>query len=255
MPIAPTVGDMAKTALIEARKLRTPDWGLRRFFCGAHRQTVVDGASEVKLRCRAMAIRFQCGACSQPIEVDDEWAGKAVACPYCHKTVTAPVESTLADPSTIPTAKPLIADATDPQAPAGALFQPEVVAHHPNRVAVAALILASILVVLMVAFMIVAGAHSLELLKLQEEMQEGAGDRSPFEVMQGFLDDYGGTPPTWIIVLAMLEFASGAVCIAALICGILGLRRPHHRPFAIVALVIAGGVMLMFCGSLVFSLL
>ena len=57
---------------------------------------------------REMAIRFQCGACSQPIEVDDEWALRAVACPYCRKTITAPSESTLGDLSRIPMASPLM---------------------------------------------------------------------------------------------------------------------------------------------------
>lgn len=31
----------------------------------------------------------------QPIEVDGEWAGQHVACPFCQRVVTAPTESTL----------------------------------------------------------------------------------------------------------------------------------------------------------------
>lgn len=40
-----------------------------------------------------MAIQFQCVACRQPIEVDDEMADQAVTCPYCRKVVTAPAVS------------------------------------------------------------------------------------------------------------------------------------------------------------------
>ena len=54
-----------------------------------------------------MTIRFQCGSCSQPIEVDDEWSAKPVACPYCRKTVTAPIESTLGDPAAFQAATPI----------------------------------------------------------------------------------------------------------------------------------------------------
>jgi hypothetical protein len=40
-----------------------------------------------------MAIQFPCPSCSQPIEVDDEYAGQAAACPYCRRVVNVPTES------------------------------------------------------------------------------------------------------------------------------------------------------------------
>lgn len=40
-----------------------------------------------------MAIRFACPSCRQPIEIDDEWAGQSVGCPYCRKVITAPAVS------------------------------------------------------------------------------------------------------------------------------------------------------------------
>lgn len=43
-----------------------------------------------------MAIRFHCPSCKQPIEIDNEWAGQSVACPYCQKVVTAPQNDELA---------------------------------------------------------------------------------------------------------------------------------------------------------------
>ena len=42
-----------------------------------------------------MAIQFNCPGCRQPVEVDDEWAGQHVACPFCQRVVTAPSESTI----------------------------------------------------------------------------------------------------------------------------------------------------------------
>lgn len=43
-----------------------------------------------------MAIQFPCTQCGQPIEVDDEHAGKTAACPYCQAHVAVPLSSTYA---------------------------------------------------------------------------------------------------------------------------------------------------------------
>lgn len=52
-----------------------------------------------------MAIRFPCPSCRQPIEVDDQWGGQAVACPYCRRVVTAPTQ-TIWPPEDVPIASP-----------------------------------------------------------------------------------------------------------------------------------------------------
>lgn len=44
-----------------------------------------------------MAIQFACPSCRQPIEVDHEWGGQHVSCPFCERVVTAPTMSTLSD--------------------------------------------------------------------------------------------------------------------------------------------------------------
>jgi hypothetical protein len=51
-----------------------------------------------------MSIQFRCSGCGQPIEVDDEHAGKMAACPYCHRVVAVPQTSTF-DGGTV-TARP-----------------------------------------------------------------------------------------------------------------------------------------------------
>jgi hypothetical protein len=62
-----------------------------------------------------MALRFACPSCRQPIEIDDEWAGKSVGCPYCKKVVAAPTSSTW-PPDQIPVATP-VGSAFQPPAP------------------------------------------------------------------------------------------------------------------------------------------
>ena len=49
-----------------------------------------------------MAIQFHCPGCSQPIEVDDVYAGQTAACPYCRRVVTVPEQSSLEHTPRIP---------------------------------------------------------------------------------------------------------------------------------------------------------
>lgn len=63
-----------------------------------------------------MAIQFPCPSCAQPIEVDDEVAGREAACPYCQRVVTAPQQSTYA-PRPFVEARPVGAPAGDAWAP------------------------------------------------------------------------------------------------------------------------------------------
>lgn len=63
-----------------------------------------------------MAVQFSCPACRQPIEVDDDWAGQHVACPFCQRVVTAPTQSTLRSIETTvpPSARKLSPTSTSP---------------------------------------------------------------------------------------------------------------------------------------------
>jgi len=65
-----------------------------------------------------MAIRFACPSCQQPIEVDDNWGGQSVACPYCRHVVTAPRESRW-PPGDIPVASPARSAFSPPPPPTG----------------------------------------------------------------------------------------------------------------------------------------
>ena len=50
-----------------------------------------------------------------------------------------------------------------------------------------------------------------------------------------------------MILSAMVEFVGAATWIATIVCGIIAVRRPQRRPLAVVALVIAGVLMIFFC--------
>ncbi len=57
-----------------------------------------------------MPIRFICASCQQPLEIDDQWGGQSVACPYCNRVVTAPRSTTWAADQQIPVASPARGD-------------------------------------------------------------------------------------------------------------------------------------------------
>jgi len=52
-----------------------------------------------------MAIQFRCPGCSNPIEVDDPYAGQSAQCPYCRRVVAVPLQSEMA-PLSPPAARP-----------------------------------------------------------------------------------------------------------------------------------------------------
>src|SRR5580765_4777196 len=66
-----------------------------------------------------MPIRFVCPSCQQPLEIDDQWAGQSVACPYCNRVVTAPATSTWTGGQQVPVASPARSAFDPPPPPAG----------------------------------------------------------------------------------------------------------------------------------------
>ena len=199
-----------------------------------------------------MAIRFQCGACSQPIEVDDEWSLKAVACPYCRKTITAPSESTLGDLSRIPMASPLLSVGSAVALPASAQSTYAPPNSNANPMAVTAFILAAVMVVLLLSCVLVASSHALELEQLQKELQPkpGADSGSQFRAVMEYMNAHGGQFPGWLMAVGILQISSMAAFAAAIVCGLLALRRKARRPMAVIALVSCGSIALWFILSL-----
>lgn len=193
-----------------------------------------------------MAIRFQCGSCSQPIEVDDQWASKAVACPYCRTTITAPAESTIADLTEIPMASPLAAGHTAPtQGPSPAYVQAWP-AQHPNRIATVAFALACGEVLLLAAMQWILASYRLEVEELMTAMESATSLTDMVEAQNQFFKARGGIP-RWLVAIVALEVVAGLNWAATIVCGIIGLRSPNRRKLAITALVVAGLVPIVFC--------
>ncbi len=190
-----------------------------------------------------MAIRFQCPGCSQPIEIDDEWALKAVACPYCRRTITAPPESTLPEPGRVPVAKAMggMAEEAEP-----AISDTQGEPGHPNGIAKIAFALSCATVVLFILAGVVLSPHRMELEELQKVMMKAS---SWMEASNKMLEACGGTVPTWLWLSMGLQFAAMGACLAALICGVIGVRRPRNRGLAVTALAISGGFVLVSCSG------
>lgn len=193
-----------------------------------------------------MAIRFSCGACNQPIEIDDEWASKQAACPYCKKTVTVPPESTLTDLSSIPTAQPL-SPGWPPPPPAGPRTE------SPNHLAVVAAILAGVAVILMILFASVLSAHREELAVVTRQAEELTEGGEPWlTAMQkswsSLSEQEDGLPPDWIVALGILEMGLLLAGLAAFVCSIIACFRRRRRKLAILALIVTCLLPLVSCG-------
>ena len=187
--------------------------------------------------------------------MDDGWALKAVACPYCRKTVTAPSESTLGDLNRIPMASPLMVGGAAVALPTPSLGASAASDSTKNPVAVAAFILACLTVVLVLSAATVAYSHSLDLEQIQKELQPkpGVNSGSQLQAIMAFAEARGGRFPGWMVALGVLQLSAMATCVAAVVCGLFALRRRVRRPLAIIALASCGCIFLLFCLNLFFA--
>jgi len=202
-----------------------------------------------------MAIQFPCASCGQPIEIDDEWGGKTVACPFCHSRINAPHESQLLRDEPVPTASPASLGPAPPTAMSPGFPQiADATLHVPqsNRLAIAAVILAALLLAELIAMKVVVSGHIGEIEALGERWQalmaEGQGFVLAWQKTQTeLMENNGGTFPTWMMLVGIFEILAGLTWIAAVICGIFALRRTLHRQYAIASLVVCGVTPVLFC--------
>jgi hypothetical protein len=184
-----------------------------------------------------MAIRFHCPACTQPLEVDDAWASRVVACPYCRKTVTAPANSNLTDLSAVPMAMPL----TQPGAAGAPPPLPEFAARS-NPLAVAAIVFAGLTILLSTLMSVTASRHRLELEDIERDMKAMGPDASPMKASMEYMRTHGGQVPGWIMGLSLCFFGSLLACVTGLVCGLLALRRRARRALAWTSVLVCGGL-------------
>ncbi|MBN1510713.1 MAG: hypothetical protein JXB13_01740 [Phycisphaerae bacterium] len=205
-----------------------------------------------------MAIQFACPGCQQPIEVDDEWAHRQVACPYCRRTITAPAASTI-DRLSPPVAKPLgnveqvegLADA--PYGAAAPYGPPGVGVAEGNPYAVWALVASLLAVLCLVGVGILTVTQMMGAVEpgsSVEEMQDSIA-----ELQKQWMEDAqkGKIPP---VALGLSVGACGMVITwaAGLVLTILALRRRARRGMAVAALVIISLLALYVCISLIIQL-
>ncbi len=200
-----------------------------------------------------MAIRFQCSSCSQPIEVDDEWASKAVACPYCRKTITAPGESTISDLDRIPTASPLVAGDAELSQPPPPSDPTVLLPYRPNRIALVAFALACVVVVIVFVAELVIAPHNLEIEEFANSISSAASFSERLDAQTEFFKARGGVPP-WMAAILVFTVIGGLTWIASVVCALIAIRRPQRRRFAAAALVITALIPLFFCcGGMIFG--
>ena len=215
-----------------------------------------------------MVIRFQCSACSRPIEVDDEWGGKPVACPYCAETVTAPRESTL-DEGAVPI-HPEIAQDEFADAPSRGNDRPETdgwvhgdnatgVApavttgtHAPqtprrNVPAIVSIIALSVTIASIFAGVLVSVSYAPELKAFEEQMGPSPDIAQSQAVMEELFARNGGAPPSWLLGLLLAWFCGVSSCFIGVIAGGLGLQVQHQRPLAVISLVLCSCILMIGC--------
>jgi len=201
-----------------------------------------------------MAIRFQCAACSEPIEVDPEWAGQVVRCPYCQRTVTAPAESTLPSSEIIPVATAISGRKEFHVTPdsVGAIGAVPAFPPSPptNRAASAALILVFVAVGLLLLANQTHSNHRTEWQEFERVLSEAvSANGSTTSALLKYIESQGGSYPGWMVMWSVFTLGSMGAWIGSIIFGILGLFRPVRRGMAVTALVVAGMLVSLFCLS------
>ncbi|UCG16553.1 MAG: hypothetical protein JSV19_00650 [Phycisphaerales bacterium] len=206
-----------------------------------------------------MAIQFQCPGCNQPIEVDDQWSSRPVACPYCRQTVTAPAASTLDDAAAPPMASPL--GGLRPSAPSGtptdAHGAPGPVPFHDtlavpagesNPFAPWALGLSCLGLLVFLAINITMGMKVMSLAgpdATPEEVRETLAEMQK----DAFDQAQAGTMPGWVIGVVLGMLLVFVLWVAGVILTVLAMRRPIRRGMSIGALVVCGVLPMLICAG------
>lgn len=171
-----------------------------------------------------MAIQFYCPGCAQAIEIDDQYAGRPIACPFCQKITDAPQTSQLR--------KPMDATADNAGTP---LAAPPMLAISPVRgkVWIANLaLLCALGAVAMVGLMVVATSEP----KIREMMTAPT-----LEKRQELTKALSTTHQPQLALILLSSCGVIVATLAGLVFGILGLRlAPGARGRTVTGLVICG---------------
>lgn len=130
--------------------------------------------------------------------------------------------------------------------PSSAYAQRTAAASAANHVATVGLVLAVISILFVFAYYLVARPHRDEINELGRAVQTG-GFREVMRIQQEWIEQQGGLPG-WVLAMTLFQLCSGACWLAALICGVLGMRRHYNRrERAVMALVMCGVMPVLYC--------
>lgn len=187
-----------------------------------------------------MSIQFSCPQCSQPIEIDDQWAMQPVACPYCRNTVKAPAHSSYIAPTEVPKARTIDTIASAQDAPPG------VDAASRNVIAIWALGLSALWLISYLVGSTVIAMY----------MFEGVGeDATREEIMRNFNENVqAGNLPAEVLAGGLFVFLAVAFWVGGLICAILGMRVRRRRGFVLASFALLALGPILLVGSLAMQL-
>lgn len=216
-----------------------------------------------------MAIQFHCANCGQPIEVDQEHAGRTAACPYCQSMIRVPTESTLASGGVVaarpgpdlgstealtpPPPLPGYGASTGlPGLPAG------VPALEPRRAAARVWgnfgLIAGVLgiTLMVVLFLTSAAAFGKRLSELQREYPDPKALSEALQTKE-LQAEFQGNP--WIATIAGLSCGTFFFSIVGLVLGIVSLVQSRARNWRGWVSVLLGSVFFgCFCFALIINL-
>lgn len=168
------------------------------------------------------------------------------------------MESTF-DPADIPVARPSDRQsaATDDARPSefpAAEVQP---GQHPsapktnplptNIPAIIAMIAMVVAMLSIVGLVVVSATYVAELQAFEEKMGPEPDMERSQAVMEELLEENGGMVPGWFLALLFAWFSSVSSCFVGVIAGGLGLANPRNRSFAIAAMIVCGGILMLGC--------
>ncbi|MCH8968207.1 MAG: hypothetical protein IIA66_03700 [Planctomycetes bacterium] len=190
-----------------------------------------------------MAIQFNCPGCRQPVEVDDEWAGEHVTCPFCQRVVTAPAESTI---TTLQNDLPPTARRLSPSGPGGMVATGTAATPRYNRLAAVGFGLS-----LAAIFLLILGQIMLQF--VVDEM----GKNPTFEEQQKkTMELYNDPESAGRMLLGLGSLGLSFVCwLAGVIVSAIAATRkdlPGHR-LAIAGITCSILIPLLFCAGLLFG--
>jgi hypothetical protein len=192
-----------------------------------------------------MAVRFLCGSCQQPIEVDDEWASRMVGCPYCRSAVMAPAVTTLTELGSVPMASP-VSNREGGAGPTEAIGPMRHSRSGRNTIAFVSLFLACAAMVLMIAAVVIASAHAAEFVQYQKDVEEAVRTTgSQLRAIMDVVNARGGVLPGWMMLLGLFEMIALASWLASVVLGLIAIRKSRN-PAALASLSICGFILAFF---------